>query len=90
MERVSRNRDLPIVGCMVSSPVYAVGAWVWVYGERTGALLHCRVTDVSHPRDKARHLRMGRIAELGWQNTKALCGRTDERVIDCPIVVVRL
>ena len=90
MERVSANRDMPMVECMVSSPVYEVGAWVWVYGTRTGVLLHCRVTDVSHPRDVERHKRTGRIAELGWQNTKALCGATNERVVDCPILVVRL
>jgi len=90
MERVSRNRDMPIVACMVSSPIYPIGAWVFVYGTRTGVLLRCRVTDTSHPRDVERHKRTGRIIEIGWANTKALCGSTRERVIDCPIVTVRL
>ena len=81
---------MPIVGCMISSYRYPIGAWVYVWGHRTGVLLHCRVTDTSHPRDVERHKRTGRIAELGWANTKALCGRTDERVIDCPITVISL
>jgi len=90
MSKVAHHRDMPPTACMVSSPTLPLGAWVWVYGQRTGALLRCRVTDVSHPRDKARHLRTGRIAELAYEVTARLCGSTRERVIDCPIVVVHL
>ena len=65
MERVARVRDLAPVDCMVSSPRYEVGAWIWVYGANTGTLLHCRVTDVSQTRDRARHLRTKREVDLG-------------------------
>ena len=90
MARVSANRDLPQVACMVSSPTLPLGSWVWVYGVRTDTLLRCRVTDVSQPRDKARHLRMGRLVELAYEVTAQLCGSTRERVVDCPIVTVEL
>jgi hypothetical protein len=88
MERVSDVRGMARVGCMVSSPTKPLGAWLYVYGERTRRLLRCRVTDVSHPRDKARHIRMRRVVELGYASTVALCGSTRERVIDCPVVVL--
>lgn len=89
MAQVSRRRDMPVVACMVSSPVHPLGAWLWVYGERTGALLHCRVTDISHPRDRARHIRTRRVVELDWSVTTQLCGSTRERAIDCPVMVIR-
>lgn len=90
MERVSRKRGLPIVDCMVSSPVYPIGTWVWVYGSNTGALEHCRVTDVSHPRDKARHLRTKRVAELGYNEAIRFCSRKhiNHRPEQCPITVI--
>jgi len=75
---------------MVSSPTLPLGSWVWVYGRRTGVLLRCRVTDVSHPKDQERHIRTGRIAELSYEVTERLCGSTRERVIDCPIITVEL
>ncbi len=90
MERVARNRDMVQEQCMVSSPVYPLGTWLWVYGERTGVLLLCRVTDVSHPRDKARHLRTGRVVEIGYTVTRALCGTTRGSVKECPVTIVRL
>jgi hypothetical protein len=87
MERVANVRGMRHTACMVSSPIHPLGTWLWVYGERTGRLLKCRVTDVSAPKDKARHLRTRRIVELGYTVTEALCGSTRERVIDCPVVV---
>lgn len=90
MERVARIRHMERVGCMVSSPVEPLGTWLYVYGVRTGALRYCRVTDVSHPRDRARHLRTGRLIEIDYPNTWALCGSTKDRPERCPVVIVKL
>lgn len=92
MERVSRNRDLPLVGCMVSSPVYAVGTWVWVWGRNTATVLHCRVTDVSGAADRARHIRTKRVVELGYEEARQLCGEAhiNDRPEQCPVVVLRI
>ena len=57
MEQVSRNRDMPVVPCMVASPTIPIGEWVWVWGPNTHTLRHCRVTDTSMPADRARHIR---------------------------------
>lgn len=88
MAKVAANRDLRPVACMVSRPRGPIGGWVWVYGKRTGALLRCKIVDVSHPRDLARHERMRRVAELSYEVTAAICGSTRERVIDCPVLVI--
>jgi hypothetical protein len=90
MARVAQLRDMAPAACMVSSPVWPLGTRLWVYGEKTQALLHCTVTDVSHPRDRERHIRTKRVVELSFEVTEALCGSTKERVIDCPVTVVRL
>lgn len=92
MERVARNRDMPIVDCMVSSPVYPIGTWVWVAGLNTGAVEHCRITDVSAPKDKARHIRTKRWAELGYQEAIRFCGarHINHRPEQCPILVVKI
>lgn len=88
MARVARNRDMVPVSCMVSRPRGPLGGWVWVYGVNTQALRRCQIVDVSAPRDLARHIRLKRVVEISYENTRELCGRTDERVIDCPIVIV--
>jgi hypothetical protein len=92
MERVARNRDMPHADCMVSSPRYPLGTMIWVYGRNTDTLLHCRVTDVSHPRDKARHLRTRRVVELGYTEAERLCGlrAMRDRPEKCPVIVVNL
>ena len=92
MERVSRNRDMPIASCMVSSPVYPIGTWVWVVGLSTGNVEHCRVTDVSAPKDKARHIRTKRWAELSYPVALRMCGtkHINHRPEQCPILVVKL
>jgi hypothetical protein len=56
----------------------------------TQTLLDCTVVDVSAPKDAARHIRTRRVVELSFEVTKALCGSTRERVIDCPVMVVKL
>jgi hypothetical protein len=90
MAQVARNRDIVPSACMVSRPRGPIGGWVWVYGVRTGALLHCKIVDVSAPVDLARHERTGRIAEISYEVAAELCGSTRERVIDCPVMVVAL
>lgn len=90
MERVARNRDMQPSACMVSRPDGPIGGWVWVWGDRTGVLLRCQVVDVSHPRDKARHIRTRRIVEISHENAQALCGTTRGSVKECPVTVVRL
>lgn len=86
MERVSLNRGMPIVSCMIASPRHPIGTWVIVEGLNTGKRLRCRVTDTSAPEDKRRHLAQG-LFELGWANTVDLCGSTRLRNRDCPIRV---
>lgn len=90
MERVALRRDMQPAACMVSSPVWPLGTDLWVYGEKTQALLHCTVTDVSHPRDRVRHIRTKRVVELSYEVTRDLCGTTRGRPDECPVVVVRI
>ena len=86
MARVAQRRGMEPSACMVSSATHPLGAWLWVRG-KTGATLLCQVVDVSHPRDIKRHIRTGRIVELSYEVTRALCGSTRERSIDCPITI---
>jgi hypothetical protein len=90
MARVARNRDLAPIVCQVSRPRGPIGGWVWVFGERTGALLHCQVVDVSHPRDLARHIRTRRVVEISHENAAQLCGTTKGSVKECPVLVIAL
>ena len=90
MEKVAARRGLQPESCMVSSPIHPVGAHVWVWGEKTKVLLRCLVADVSHPRDRARHLRTGRVIELGYASTAAICGNTTGPARECPVWVMRV
>ena len=87
MEGGARNRDMPIVGCMLASPTIPIGEWVYVAGN--GALRYCRVTDTSQPADRARHIRTRRI-ELDYASAAALCGSTHEPPARCPVLIFRL
>ena len=90
MERLARSRDMASVPCMISSPVYRLGTWVYVYSPKTKALRYCRVTDTSHPKDRERHLKTKRVVELSYEVTTDLCGSTRQPVLDCPVIVIRL
>lgn len=92
MERVVARRDLAPAACNVSSTYYPLGTWVYVWGQRTKVLRHCRVSDVSHPRDVARHRRTGRIIELGYTEAQSLCGYAamDDPPTACPVTVVHI
>jgi hypothetical protein len=80
MAQVSHNRGLPIVECMVASPFHEIGDWIYVKSNKTGAILKCRVTDISMPKDQARHQR-NRLFEFDFTSWKKLCGthRIDEQ-----------
>lgn len=76
MSQVSRNRGLPIVKCMVSSPFHSklVGtAWLWVKSKNTGVELYCRVTDTSGGANLLRHQR-NKLFEFDFTSWKKLCG----------------
>ncbi len=88
MERVSLNRGMAIVPCMIASPRHNVGQWVIVEGLNTGTRLRCRVTDTSAPEDWQRHMDDG-LFELGWANTIDLCGSTRLRNDACRVRVTR-
>jgi hypothetical protein len=100
MERVSLRRGMPIAACMVSSPRYGLGTELTIIGVNTEAVETCRVTDVSadtdttgrgsSESDRQRHIRMGREAELGYEEARRLCGEAalQERPEACPIIVV--
>jgi len=90
MQRVAARRGLSTTACMVSSPIYPIGTWLYVYGKRTGALRYCRVTDVSHPRDRQRHIDTDRWVELDYAVTRDICGTTKGRVVDCGVIVFRV
>ena len=63
MERVAVVRGMPWVPRMASVPDCGrVGEWVtaWINGH----LDTYRVTDCSHPRDRARHIRQGLVIEV--------------------------
>jgi hypothetical protein len=89
MAKVSRNRDMPPVACMISSAQYEIGDWLWIYGKRTETLLHCRVTDVSHPTHRQGHIDRRRLVELSYEVTRALCGTTKGSSIECPVLIIR-
>jgi hypothetical protein len=92
MERVARNRDMPQEQCMVSSPIHPLGTWLWVYGKNTGNLELCFVTDISHPRDRERHIRTRRVIELGYNEALRMCGRKHMKdpPTSCPVMTVKL
>lgn len=100
MENVSRNRNLPLVGCMVSSPTLDIGTWVWIRSVRNGKWMRCRVTDASGREvkcrngkcetDQQRHIRTELVIEFDWPSAKIMCdlkyvGQRSPR--ECPVEV---
>ena len=92
MERVVQRRDLAPAACNISSAYYPVGTWVYVWGDNTKVLRHCRVADVSHPRDVARHKRTKRVIELGYTEARSLCGDAAMQAppTACPVTVIKI
>lgn len=92
MEKVAQRRHMEIVPCMVSSPYYPIGTWVYVWSHNHSILRHCRVTDVSHPKDAPRHKRTKRIVEIAYENVAELCGEQfiNSRPEMCPVTVLRV
>lgn len=83
MEGVSRNRELPLASCMVSSPTLKIGTWIWVHSLRNNKWLKCRVTDTSGrlrkcsrgrcETDQQRHIRTGLVIEFDWPSAMVMC-----------------
>lgn len=93
MERVAHNRELPIVNCMVSSPYETIGTWVSVHSDKYNITKRCRVTDVSAPKDKARHIKKHWAVELDWKSAKELCNLRyvgEKPPKACPVTVITL
>lgn len=102
MARVARNRDMTSVACMISSPRYPIGTWLYVVSLTTETYEYCRVTDVSNPTrkcraaarrcesDRERHLRTKREIELSYEAALRICGRKAlrDRPEACPIVAI--
>ena len=88
MAHVASRRGMRPAACMVSSPVLPVGRWEYIYGVNTGALRHCLIVDVSAPKDRHRHIKTRRIAEIAFEDARDLCGHTTEPVESCPIIVI--
>lgn len=88
MERVSKNRRMEVVGCMIVSPWHNLGDWLVLTSPIDNDSLLCRVTDVAHPRD-AERLLAKRWFELDWESAKVLCNISrvgQEPPRDCPLV----
>lgn len=93
MDNVARNRNLPIVKCMVSSPNLDIGTWVKVKSLKNNKELICRVTDQSAPKDRKRHIKKKWVVELGWRSAKILCDLKyvgQEPPKKCPVEVTVL
>lgn len=92
MERVADIRQMAHAECMVSSAYYPIGTEVYVWGKRTYTLRKCIVTDVSAPKDKARHRKTKRIIELGYTEALDICGKKyiNSASKECPVIVIRL
>jgi hypothetical protein len=87
MERVAIVRGMEQQDCMVSSPVFDIGSWLYVYGKNTKQMLLCQVVDTSHPKDKPRHLQNNLIVELGYNNAIPICGGLNVPRRDCAVIV---
>jgi hypothetical protein len=90
MARVAARRDMQPQACMISSAQYGIGEWVWVFGKRTGALLHCQVIDVSQTRHKKGHIARLRLIELDYAVTRQLCGTVNGSSAECPVTIIKL
>lgn len=89
MEQVARRRNMTLVDCMISSPWHPLNTWMRIESNVNGEIAYCRTTDVSAPRDRARHKRR-QLIELDWQTAKRLCAisRVAERPPRaCPVKI---
>jgi len=72
MEQVAQRRNMPLVDCMISSPWHPLNTWMRIESNVNGEFAYCRTTDVSAPRDQARHKRR-QLIELDWRTAQRLC-----------------
>lgn len=73
MTRVAHIRGMEPVRCMVSSPRYKLGTWLHVTSLKNSHTRLCRVTDISAPRDRLRHLRQNLVLEFDFFSAQAMC-----------------
>lgn len=85
-EQVRANRGMPHADCYIASDRHPLGALVRIEGVRTGVWRIAQVTDMSAPKDKARHLRSG-LVELDYACARAICGHVSEPWRECPVIV---
>lgn len=95
MGRVARNRDLPIVGCMIASPLVSkdtdIGRWVTVVSLVTSERVKCRVTDVVRQRDMVAHMVTRHYVEFDNPTGLRMCrqayaGQKPRRA--CPVTII--
>lgn len=95
MGSVSRNRGLPLVGCMVATPLASrdkdIGRWVTVTSLVTGERARCRVTDVVRKRDMRAHLATSHLVEFDNPTGLRMCkqayaGQLPRR--SCPVRII--
>ena len=90
MDQVARRRGLPKVPCMIASPHYVVGTWVYVKSRKNGRTLRCRVTDVPQPYHRARLNKLNIVVELDFKSATILCNikrPSQEPPRACPVVI---
>lgn len=92
MGRVAKLRSLPLVNCMIATPLSdSIGQIVTIISGITGEQLLCRVTDVVRKRDMPAHMRTLHLVEFDNASGKRMCrvsyaGQRARR--DCPIRIV--
>lgn len=72
-EKVRLNRGLPAADCHIASDWHPLGSFVAIEGQRTGVRRIAQVSDVSAPKDRARHMRDG-LVELSYRCAQDVCG----------------
>jgi hypothetical protein len=79
MGRIARKHGLPIVGCMIATPLASkdsdLGRWVTVTSLVTGERTNCRVTDVVRARDMREHLRSKHYVEFDATSGLRMCNQ---------------
>ena len=88
MHEVAANRNMPVADCMVAYDLARLGDFVWVRSRGTGRLLYCQVTDVSAPKDRARHVRANLI-ELDFSSARQICVDHDGPWRLCRVAILK-
>ncbi|HEX6289527.1 MAG TPA: hypothetical protein VFZ66_10070 [Herpetosiphonaceae bacterium] len=90
MDQVARRRGMPSVPCMVASPYYGLGAWVYVHSQKYAQTLHCRITDVPHPHHRPSIVRRNIVVEFDFNSARTMCRiqrYNQEPPQACPVII---